>query len=303
MSRLLEALRSGRVLLMDGAMGTELQRAGLGPRESGEVWNLTQPERVRAVHRAYVNAGAEVLLTNTFQAQKENLTRKGLEGRFEEIWQAATAHARSAAAGHALVLADLGPFDLASAFHEGRSLATACASCDGVLVETLTMLSGGPVFLHFWTERFEPPLPFLVSFTFLKSAEGKIVTARGETPEQCAWHAERLGIAALGANCGRDIGMSEMLEIVKRYRQRVQNRLPIFVRPNAGTPNQAGNSLAYPLTSETLAERVSHLLEAGVTMIGGCCGTTPEHIAAIKSVVDEWNRKRGQAVGHKRRES
>jgi 5-methyltetrahydrofolate--homocysteine methyltransferase len=292
MSRLLEALRSGRVLLMDGAMGTELRRAGLGTRGSGEVWNLTQPERVRAVHRAYVDAGAEVLLTNTFQAHKEHLTRQGLEGRFTEIWQAATAHARSAAAGRALVLADLGPFDLASAFHEGRSLATACAGCDGALVETLTMLSGGPVFLHFWSEKLEPPLPFLLSFTFLQRPDGKIVTARGETPEQCAWHAERLGIAALGVNCGKDIGLTQVVEIVRQYRQRVGYRLPLFVRPNAGTPRHAGDELIYPLTPEMLADGVSELLETGVSMIGGCCGTTPAHIAAIRPIVDAWNRQR-----------
>jgi 5-methyltetrahydrofolate--homocysteine methyltransferase len=274
-------------------MGTELQRAGLGKRESGEVWNLTRPDRVRAIHQAYAEAAAEVLLTNTFLAQKENLERKGLEGRFAEIWQAATAHARSAAAGRAWVLADLGPFDLASAFHEGRSLAEACAACDGVLVETLTMLSGGPVFLHFWAEKLHPPLPFLLSFTFLRRLNGKIVTARGETPDHCAWHAERLGVAALGANCGRDIGMAEMVAIVRQYRQRVGDRLPLFVRPNAGTPSVSGDSLVYPLTPEMMAKGVPELLEAGVNMIGGCCGTSPAHIAAIKPVVDDWNSRSG----------
>src|SRR5216684_3231443 len=101
MLRFLDALRSGRVLLMDGAMGTELQRAGLTEGESGESWNLTKPEKIRAIHKAYVDAGAEIVLTNTFQAQKACLEKKGLAGHFSDIWQAASAHARSAVAGKA----------------------------------------------------------------------------------------------------------------------------------------------------------------------------------------------------------
>src|ERR1700682_1498 len=109
MSRFLDALRSGRVLLMDGAMGTELQRAGLKPGECGELWNLTHPDKVRAIHQAYVDAGAEVLLTNTFQANPAALARHNLDGQLGVICQAAVDLAREAAGPDRWVLADVGP--------------------------------------------------------------------------------------------------------------------------------------------------------------------------------------------------
>jgi 5-methyltetrahydrofolate--homocysteine methyltransferase len=292
MSRLLEELQSGHVLLMDGAMGTELQRVGLRGI-CGESWNLTHPDRVRAIHRAYVESGAAVLLTNTFQAQREQLDRHGLAARFDDVWHAAIAHARSAAAGRAVVLADLGPFELASAFHEGKALATACASCDGVLVETLSEIRGGPVFLHFWAEKFEPRLPYLLSFTFRKTSRGRIETATSETPKKCAWQAAHLGVDAVGVNCGREIDIAGLAEVVREYRQQLGDRLPIFARPNAGTPTRVGSDWVYPRTPEMMADQLPELLEAGVNMVGGCCGTRPAHIAAFRRVVDDWNLRKG----------
>src|SRR6202035_4244689 len=112
MSRFLDALRSGRVLLMDGAMGTELQRAGLRAGECGELWNLTHPEKVRAIHQAYVDAGAEVLLTNTFQANPAALARHNSADQLNAICRAAGEHARHAAGPDRLVLADVGPFSI-----------------------------------------------------------------------------------------------------------------------------------------------------------------------------------------------
>jgi 5-methyltetrahydrofolate--homocysteine methyltransferase len=290
MSRFLDALRSGRVLLMDGAMGTELQRAGLPDGGGGEAWNLTHPGRVRDIHQAYAEAGAEVLLTNTFQADRINLERRGLADQFGPLWEAATGHARSAAGG-GRVLADLGPFDLKDSLKDGRAQLAACAGCDGVLAETLTTLGRGPTFLHFWTDRHDPPLPYLLSFTFLKTADGKVLTAAGETPQRCAWLAYRLGAVAVGINCGRDIGMSEVIKVVRRYRDRLGDRLPVFARPNAGTPVRDGDRWVYPQTPEMMADRLPELLEAGVSMVGGCCGTTPAHIAAFKRVVDDWNAR------------
>jgi 5-methyltetrahydrofolate--homocysteine methyltransferase len=291
MSRFLDALRSGRVLLMDGATGTELLRAGLQLGERGEAWNLTHPERIRAIHQSYANAGARVLLTNTFQADPENLKRSGLADRLDEIWKAGIELARNASGAEGFVLADLGPFDLERANRQGRQVAAACAACDGVHVETLSELSRGPVFLHFWTDRVESKLPFLLSFTFLKTSDGKIQTIGGESPERCAWLACRLRADAVGVNCGRDLGMTEVIEVVRRYRDRLGDRLPIFARPNAGTPERVDGQLVYPHTPVKMADRLPELLGAGVNMVGGCCGTTPAHIAAFKRVVDAWNAR------------
>src|SRR5215469_3372616 len=122
MASLLETLRSGRVLLMDGAMGTELQRAGIGENESYEAWNLTHPERVRAIHQAYVDAGACCLLTNTFQANPQAVGRHGLENQLESINQAALALARSVGGGNHFVLGDIGPMQ-ANSLRTSRCLA------------------------------------------------------------------------------------------------------------------------------------------------------------------------------------
>jgi methionine synthase I (cobalamin-dependent) len=116
------------------------------------------------------------------------------------------------------------------------------------------------------------------------------VTSSGHSPEWFANRARDWGLAALGVNCGRDIGMDEVIEIIRRYR-RVTD-LPLFARPNAGTPVRQGKRWVYPHTPERMAARLSELLEAGVCMVGGCCGTTPEHIAAFKPIIDEWNERR-----------
>jgi 5-methyltetrahydrofolate--homocysteine methyltransferase len=126
----------------------------------------------------------------------------------------------------------------------------------------------------------------LVSFTFHRTKD--LVTFKGIPPEHCAREARRYGAAAIGANCGKEIGMDDMLEIVKRYRDVCD--LPIFVRPNAGSPTKKG--WRYPRTPATMAAALPALLEAGIAMVGGCCGTTPDHIRQFRLVVDEWNRSK-----------
>ena len=291
MSRLLDALRSGRVLLMDGAMGTELQRAGLAAGDCGEAWNLSRPEQVQAIHRSYAEAGAEVLLTNTFQADPGSLQRSGLADKLSSVWKAAVDKARAASARDRFLLADVGPFDLIERPQDGRQLVTAGASCDGILLETLSEFDRGTGFFLVHARQLEPPIPLLLSFTFLKRPDGKIQTFPGESPERCAWLAYKLGASALGVNCGRDLGMSEVIEVVRRYRQHLGDRLPIFARPNAGTPQRVEGQWVYPHTPEAMADRLPELLSAGANMVGGCCGTTPAHIAAFKRVVDSWNAR------------
>jgi 5-methyltetrahydrofolate--homocysteine methyltransferase len=289
MSHLLDALRSGRVLLMDGAMGTELQRAGLQPGERGELWNLAHAERVRTIHRSYADAGAEVLLTNTFQADPVNLAKKGSSDHFDAVWEAAIGHARNACPAGGWVLADVGPLDSDGVRLAEKALSWVVRQADGLLIETLS--GGESNLLSFYASytRVNPAIEFLISFTFLKTPDGTIETIRGESPETCAWKAYRLGVDALGANCGRNIGMADIAEVIRRYRQRLGDRLPLFARPNAGTPEQVGDRLVYPRTPEMMADGLHEVLEAGVNMFGGCCGTTPAHLAAFKRVVDAWN--------------
>jgi methionine synthase I (cobalamin-dependent) len=282
MSRFLDALRSGRVLLMDGAMGTELQRAGMGDAECYELWNLTHPEQVRTVHQAYVHAGAEVLLTHTLQSNPEALNRHSLREQLDRINQAAVGLARDAAGPGRFVLADVGPAESLDRT-TAQEMMLSFRGADAVLLETCSDVRLLPPCLDARPDGW----PVLVAFTFLRTPDGKLRTRHGDSPEACARMAAAFPIAALGVNCGRDIGMEECIAIVRQYRQATD--LPLFARPNAGTPTGSGGKWVYPLTREQMASRLPELLEAGVTMVGGCCGTTPEHIAALRPIVAAWN--------------
>jgi 5-methyltetrahydrofolate--homocysteine methyltransferase len=300
MSRFLKALYSERVLLMDGAMGTQLQRAGLRPGEPGAQWNLTHPEKVRAIHEAYLAAGADCLLTNTFQSNPAALARHGLDDQVEAINQAAIALARSARGGRPFVLADVGPMH-----DEGEGASDGLGDPDILRRTVRTLLDTDALLFETWSDPVAllklssiigpvldlAGLPTLLSLTYSRrdGAQRGLWSHSGHPPEWFAMQARHSGIAALGVNCGRDVGMDEIIDIVRRYRQVTD--LPLFARPNAGTPSERGDEWLYPRTPAEMAERAEELLEAGATMIGGCCGTTPEHIAAFRTVIDNWNAR------------
>jgi 5-methyltetrahydrofolate--homocysteine methyltransferase len=309
MSRFLDALKSGRVLLMDGAMGTELQRAGLKPGECGELWNLTHPEKMRAIHQAYVDAGAEVLLTNTFQANPRSLDRFGLGERIEDISRAAVQLAREANPS-GFVLFDLGPWPARQGEHPEavkwpwsrewfrRVMPLALEGADGLLLETFSRTKQVGILVRFVRglgRRFRH-FPILVSFAFRHAPEDGVCANGYEHleirpgPELQAVMARYYPLDGVGTNCGRDIGMEETIEVIHRYRDHTD--LPLFARPNAGTPTRTGAQWDYPHTPEAMAARLPELLEAGVSMVGGCCGTTPAHIAAFRPVLDAWNARR-----------
>lgn len=291
MSRFLEALRSGRVLLMDGAMGTELQRAGIQPDECYEQWNLTHPERVRAIHQAYVDAGAEVLLTNTFQANRVGLQRHQLEESLSQIVTEGLTLAHSVAGEQRFVLADIGPVGERRGLGDMEAWLRCVRTADAILVETASDVFDLVHGLKASDVLLPRVLPVCWSLTFLRTEDGSLRTQTRLSPEACAVHANKyMGVSALGVNCGRDIGMDEVIEIARRYRSVTD--LPLFARPNAGTPTRVGDCWIYPHTPGQMASRLPELLDAGVSMVGGCCGTTPDHIAAFRREIDVWNAKK-----------
>jgi 5-methyltetrahydrofolate--homocysteine methyltransferase len=304
MSRLLEFLRSGRVLLMDGAMGTELQNAGLLPGECAEQWNLTHADRVREIHLSYHRAGSRCFLTNTFQSHPAVLGKHHLADQLEVMNQAAVGLARSVAGPDGFVLGDIGPIsskasleeaELQSTFRVARSLATA----DGLLFETWSDFS--TFLLVNATRQFLTTfarVPIMVSFTFLRDRSGKLTTFDGRSAQDCARSAREAGIEGLGVNCGREIGMDEIIEILRVYRQ--ETDMPLLARPNAGTPVRIGDHWKYPRGPEEMAARLPELLDAGVSMVGGCCGTTPDHLAAFRPIIEKWNQGREKEIpGHR----
>jgi 5-methyltetrahydrofolate--homocysteine methyltransferase len=284
-------------------MGTELQRRGLKPGENPSTWVELHPGKVRAVHRAYLAAGAEVLLTNTFLAADnsygEAMRRLGRGWDLTEPWMRACAligpEARFRLASHGPVVrpASGREFDRLNWLYIPKVCNNfqphkCCHVTDATLLETCS--TPRVRFGLRWMRKNAPERPLLLSLTYLRDERGRLVTRSGHTPEWFARRAVGYGADALGVNCGRDIGMDEIVEIVRRYRD--HTNLPLFARPNAGTPKQKGNRWIYPQTPEMMAERLPELLEAGLSMVGGCCGTTPEHIAAFRPVVDACNAGR-----------
>jgi 5-methyltetrahydrofolate--homocysteine methyltransferase len=284
--RFLQALYSGRVLLMDGAMGTQLQGDDSPARECYERCNMDDPQRVLAIHEDYARSGAEVLLTNTFQANHAALSKHRLDDQLEFICAAAIRLARQAAGMRRFVLADIGPWS--GPADDLARIASALTDADGLFLETFSDVK--PLQFLAGLRQTSGALaqqPVLFSCTYLRNTEGKLQTFTGMTPESVAQEATRLGADALGANCGCEIDIDDLIEITCRYRS--ATKLPLFARPNAGTPTQANGQWIYPRSPEQMVTKLRGLLGADVTMVGGCCGTTPAHIAAFKQVIDAWN--------------
>jgi 5-methyltetrahydrofolate--homocysteine methyltransferase len=280
-TRFLDALKTGRVLLMDGAMGTELIRRGLKPNEERtHEWNRRLPTEVEAIHHAYLQAGARCLLTNTFAVHQGNAADEvGSWEGWRSEFQVALKLARSAGQDAHFMLLDVGPGNRAELL---RRLTTD-AAYDGTLFETLGSLQ--PLVDLLEIASFQPG-PCLVSFAFTRE-NGALVSPQDKcNPENIAGFVERHRerFTALGVNCGREMDMEDVIEVVRRYR-RVTD-LPILARPNAGTPIRIGDRWVYPHSPQSMAARLPELIDAGATLIGGCCGTTPQHIAAFREVID-----------------
>jgi methionine synthase I (cobalamin-dependent) len=274
-----EALRSGQILLMDGAMGTELQRAGIADGECYEACNLARPEIVREIHRSYVAAGARVLVTNTFQANPVALSRHRQEEDLIRIIEAGIMLARSALTGNGWVFADIGP----SSHPEPLAIASIldpCTGVDGILLETFSDPAEAALFIRV-NASLPKPKPALLSFTF----DGATMrTFRDVSPEDCAQAAKAMDVVALGVNCGREMTIEKCAEVLTRYRAVAS--LPLFARVNAGTPRNG----VYTPSPGDMAACLPSLLKAGAVMVGGCCGTTPEYIAAFRDVLNTYKR-------------
>jgi 5-methyltetrahydrofolate--homocysteine methyltransferase len=283
MSRLLETLHSGRILLMDGAMGTELQRAGSADGECHEAWNLFHPERVQAIHRSYAEAGAKVFLTNTFQANPPAAAKHGQQQRMHDIIAAGLSIARSAAGADGFVLAAFGPAAGLTRDQLAR-MTEAAGGADAILLETISDVA--------WIATLAPQtswnprrLPLFVSWTFCTHPQG--INAE---LEHIVHAVEDLGAAALGVNCGRDVDMDFIAAVIRYFR--AHTALPLFARPNAGTPSREDGGCVYPWAPAHMTARLPAVLDAGVCMVGGCCGTTPAHIAAFRPMIAQRNAEK-----------
>lgn len=284
------SLDFSRILLLDGAMGTMLQSSGLKPGDLPELLNLTQPDLIERVHRAYVEAGSEIVYANTFGANAHKL--RGSGHRVEEVIYAALSAARRAAGERALVALDVGPigelleplgtltFEEAYALFAQMMQSGAKAGADLVVIETMTDLYEAKAALLAAKEQ--TALPVFVTMSFDETGR----TFTGCTAASMARTLEGLGADAIGINCS--LGPKELAGVIGEIRR--NTRLPVIAKPNAGLPDPVDGH--YDLSPEAFAEAMRTLVEAGASIVGGCCGTNPAYIRALREAASGMQPKR-----------
>ena len=292
MRPLRERLAAGPVLVGDGAMGTMLFERGLPPGEPPETVTLSRPEVLEEIARLYLEAGADLLETNTFGGSPLKLELHGLASSCEEMNREAVLAVRRVAAGRAYVVGSVGPSGrllepygdtkpevMADSFRR-QAEALAAAGVDGFCVETMTDLAEAQLAVRA-AKAAAPEVPVLATMTFDPTPRGYF-TIMGVSVAQAAAGLAEAGADAIGSNCGN--GIEHMVALAREFR--AASRLPLVIQANAGLPKSVAGRTVYDESPEFLAEKARELVAIGVSVIGGCCGTTPEHIRALRAMVD-----------------
>jgi 5-methyltetrahydrofolate--homocysteine methyltransferase len=301
-AHLQDAVRQ-RTLLGDGAMGTQLMLAGLEQGNCGEEWNLTHPERVLAIQRRYVESGSDCLITNTFGGSRIMLNRHGNADHVVKINQAGVAIAREAFGEKVgYVLGDIGPFggllapfgdfteeQVRDAFDE-QAAALVEGGADAIIVETQTSLEELKIGIEAAQKAGAPCI--IGSMAYDVTLDGSTFrTMMGVDPERAAEFMEEHGAHMVALNCGTGMEMERALQAVKRYKS--VTGLPVMVQPNAGKPRLVNMKILYDESPEQMVKGVVPLLDAGANIIGACCGSTPDHIRAFRTAMDEYFESKG----------
>ena len=287
MHRLLDRLKS-KILLLDGSMGVMLQDRGLPAGYAPDLWNIERPDIVLEVHREYVKAGSDIILTNTFGSTRLRLAEYGAENKLREINQEAVRIARKAAGDKAFVAGDIGPcgvtvhplgelsFDDAVDIFSRQVEALASAGCDLIVIETMfDLIEVRAAVVAAKTSAKGLPIAALMTFT----QDGR--TDTGTDPETAATVLDGLGVDIIGVNCST--GPAEMVGVVKKMAQTTNSF--ICAQPNAGLPTNVGGKTVFPASAEEIASYAEQFAEAGVNILGGCCGTTPDYIKLLSQKV------------------
>jgi 5-methyltetrahydrofolate--homocysteine methyltransferase len=287
--------RKGEVLLADGAWGTEFFKRGLMQGSPPDEWNVTHPDVVREVTREYRDAGADVILTNSFGANRLRLEPHGLARRVEEINRAAVTLTRSVTGTAAVVAGDIGPSarflalgevtaeELKDVYTE-QAEALRSAGVDWIVVESMTDVEEMAIAV---SAAAATKLPVVASMTYNRTPRG-YRTMMGNTPEACVRRAEDAGASIIGANCGS--GIEDYVPLAPLLRK--ATTLPVWIKANAGVPQIVNAKVVYPLTAGEYASFVPALLAEGVDVIGGCCGTDHDFIREVGRVIGSRRRAR-----------
>ncbi|MFH1073812.1 MAG: homocysteine S-methyltransferase family protein [Candidatus Firestonebacteria bacterium] len=299
MPDILKTLKN-KVLVCDGAMGTMLQKYGLSAGECPEYWNLTQSDKLLAVHKEYLEAGTDIIITNTFGANSLKLSKFNLEGKLREINISAAENARSAvkkSGRDVFVAGDIGPtgslleplgFLKLEEVYEvfmNQALALEEGGVDLIIIETMIAVEEAAAAVRAVKENTK--LPVIACMTFDIQSNKEIRSVMGVDVLTMVTELTNAGADILGSNCGN--GVEQMIEVIKAIRSKTDK--PLIAEPNAGLPKLKDGGIIYDGTPEMLASFTDSLLSAGANIIGGCCGTTPEHIRQIKNQIKRRNKK------------
>jgi len=282
-----------RPLVADGAMGTQLQLAGLPIGHGSERWNLDHPDAVEAIHRAYVAAGCDIVLTNSFGAHHWALAAAGLADRLADVNRVSAEIARRAAGPARFVLGDIGPcgqmFEPLGTLSPGalrddvaqRVDALLAAGVDGIICETMTDIDEAAICVEAAVRAGAPLV--IASMAFDLTPRGAYRTMMGVTPADAAVRLRDAGASVVGANCGVRLAVTDFVPLAAHLRD--ASGLPVMIQPNAGQPVLEDGRAVYGLGPDAFAREMLAVVEAGAAIVGGCCGTSPAHLAALCALI------------------
>ncbi len=291
MAKLHDLLRQERTLILDGSWGTALSQRGCS-KGCPELWNDQYPDAIRQLVRDYEQAGSDIILTNSFGGSPFKLAGYGLEDRTEELNGKAARLSREAASDKVAIMASVGPTgvflepigpvteaEMRAAFRR-QIAALLRGGVDGIVIETMSALEEALCAVQ--AAKDEGVEAVTVTMTFERKKKG-MVTMMGVEAAHAAEALTEAGCTAVGANCGS--GIEDMVEVIKEMRKTVST--PLWAKPNAGLPEVRDGETVFPESPEEMAGKYRQLIEAGARFIGGCCGTTPEHIRRLTDTLNE----------------
>jgi len=291
MGKILDKLATAKVLVSDGAWGTFLHQKGLKADECPELWNMHRSNDVLQIASSYVEAGADIIQTNSFGASPIKLEGYGLEEQTNVLNRRAAEISKEAAADRALVMGSIGPTgkmvlmgevspqEVFKGFIE-QAMGLTDGGADGIVIETMTDPEEARIAIE--AVKKITTLDVACTFTFSKNQDGVYRTMMGTDVEAYLEMALSAGADIIGANCGN--GTAGMIEIVRKIRT-IDPHIPVLVHANAGLPIYQDGKTVFPETAAEMASQIEELVKAGANIVGGCCGTTPEHIRQIVQVV------------------
>jgi len=292
MGKIIDQIRQGKILVSDGAWGTLLQEKGMKPGECPEEWNLTHAADVFDIAKSYINAGADMIETNSFGGTVYKVEKYGLADKVFGLNKAAAEISRKAA-GSKFVLGSVGPTgkilmmgevtedELYYAF-KTQVQGLEAGGADAIMIETMTDLDEARLAIKAAKEN--TSCEVFCTMTFEKTVDGEFRSMMGVAPTDMVNSLIDAGAELIGANCGN--GISDMIGIVEEIRK-ANNEIPILVHANAGMPVYEDGKTIFPETPEEMATLVPKIIAAGANVIGGCCGTTPGHICKVREAVDK----------------